>query len=390
MMNDGSRIQYPPRPAPNTSENPVSEKSFQGTPTQTSETPNPKPTIEEAIQKNQDRYGMSLINKVMQGLRSVMLQRSGDTAQTRASSRAQLGQELSLFEKVFLAHFESGAVVGNALPPGLEKFLKKGVQEWSGFFNNLTPFTQKKILPMAEIQTLLFRGVIQTSKEGKNLTWLVADIQLPAQKGRLQPTWEKFARILVSGESAAESALLQKTLSLLQKNPGEALPLSEFAELLPQKNGGLECETLSYKIVDSNAITAENKVIAESYQSPEQVRMASMREGTRQSTPGIALDARTEALMASQHLQGHSSGTFPGNLPASLRSSADMQKKKEARDEERLNEKASSQLPPFLLNPSKYRMPTFRGKPRWYIVFFYSILGIVSIVACYSIVRHFL
>ena len=381
-MNDGSRIQHPNRPVAHTHEHAGHEDVVD--PSHKQATPGTH-TVEETIQKNHDRYGMSLINKVMQGLRSLMLQRSGDTAQARAAGRAQLGQELSLFEKVFLAHFESGALLGDKLPPGLEKFLKKGEQEWSGFFNNLAPFAQKKSVPMSDIQALLFRGVTQTSpasKEGKNLTWLIVDMQLPAQPGRLQPTLEKFVRILLPADSAA----LQKTLDqLIQKNPGDTLSLSQLSDLLNQRNGSLECESLSYKIVDSKAVTAENKAIAESYQSPEQLRMASVREGTRQSTPGIALDARTEALMASQHL-GHSQGSFIG----SIKSSGNILKKKAAGEEEKSSENLQTQVPPYLLNLPKSRLPSFRGKPKWYIAFIYSVISTLVIIGAYYIVRHLL
>ncbi|QQR79986.1 MAG: hypothetical protein IPJ69_11675 [Deltaproteobacteria bacterium] len=370
--------------------------------------------VQQTIEQNHDRYGSQLVNRVMRGLSALMLHRGGRAADvaSRSSPSSHADsldsmilkdgklvstkgsksdsptirhskdiskQELSAFEKVFLAHFESGAAIGEKLPPGIQKFLKKGTQEWVGFFNHLAPFAMKKSVKAGDIQSVIFRGVLEEVVDGKKQIFLISDVTLPAQPGRLQKTVEKFVRIALPEQ---QDILLQLLNELSQKNSGDALP-TEFTNLLAKlgSEGLFSYEALSHRIMDASAVTNENKFLAETYQSPDQVRLSSMREGTRQSTQGIALDARTEALMVSQHL--------PGSLSMSPKTLGPM-KKKNGGDEERFLENPLIQIPPYLLNLPKSRLPSFKGKPKWYIAFIYSIVSTLVLIGVSYILRHLL
>lgn len=198
-------------------------------------------------------------------------------------------EALSLFEKVFLARFEGGASLeeGAQLGEGQQaKFAAKSEKAWGEFFQKFLPFTLTKTVPLSEIRALIYRGFVKLQgkgdAKGEVTGELISDLKLASGKT------DKFARLEVQGGKVLEE--------LASKMPGDMLATALIAEWI----GGPELayQALSHKVVNPEMAKLASNPAVESYQSPEAARETAIREGVRESTPGIALSARTEQLMA--------------------------------------------------------------------------------------------
>jgi hypothetical protein len=70
-------------------------------------------------------------------------------------------EELSLFERIFMAHFEGGIPVGEKLAAGQFKFLSKSEKAWVEFFQKFLPFTLEKKVKTGDVEMLVFRGFFE-------------------------------------------------------------------------------------------------------------------------------------------------------------------------------------------------------------------------------------
>ncbi len=207
----------------------------------------------------------------------------------------ELKEALSLFEKVFMARFEGGASLeeGAKLQPGQAKFMQKSEKSWAEFFQKFIPFTLTKKVPLADVEALVYRGLVTTTSKGnvkgaaaaEPKGELISDLKLASGKT------DKFARLEIQGNKVLEE--------LASKMPGDVLATALIAEWV----GGpdLAYQALSHKIVNPDMAKNDPNPAVESYQSPEASKEAAIREGVREARPGIALDARTEELVA-RHL----------------------------------------------------------------------------------------
>jgi hypothetical protein len=190
-----------------------------------------------------------------------------------AAAAAKVAEALTLFEKIFLARFEGGLPLGEKLDPGQFKFLPKTDEEWAAFFQKFLPFALQKTVNVADLEALIFRGLL------KNI--MISDLKF------LDGKTDKFARLEIHG-----TEILKRLASMM---PGELLARALVAEWM----GGPEFAylALSHKVVNPEAMEKGASPIAEAYQSPGEMKEAAIREGAREATRGIALDARTEQLI---------------------------------------------------------------------------------------------
>ncbi len=234
--------------------------------------------------KKVDHFGLKELNEVMQQMKGMVIrpekQHELAARQTKQQGGVQqkAGQqekaELTAFEKVFVAHFDGGEKLGQALPQGKFRFLGKTENEWKGFFQRFLPFTASKKVPASELEAMIYRGVLNED------ALLISDLKFVNGKT------DKFARLEIQG-----SELLQ---TLSQTLPGDVLAQAVIAEIV----GGPELAylTLSHRVVNPEAVKGNS--IAEAYQSPKERKSQLIREGTKQTTQGMALSAKTEQLMA--------------------------------------------------------------------------------------------
>ncbi len=331
--------------------------------------------------------------------------------QARLSPSAAGNQDLSSFEKSFLAHFEGGALLGEKLPPGLQRFLKKAIQEWKALFAHLAPFETKKSAKASDLQAVIFRGLVE-AEGGQGAPLLIADLKLPAAPGRLQPTWEKLVRLALSSTGGSIEAQNSLFTAFTGMNPGEALPEALVRELIAFLGSEISYTALSHRVTDPQAVNDQNRAIVESYQSPEQVLENALREGSRRATPGIALDARTERLMAEtldfprfseSRIEGGAEDkgivserpdasvpTDPRSPESTRTAKGSSSKRKNLWGKFPNQESGDPSFPLLLPWLQKSNPQSFRGRPRWYIAFSYGIIGLAAVIGFYYLARHFL
>lgn len=191
-------------------------------------------------------------------------------------------EDLTLFEKIVLARFEEGMVLGEKLEKGEARFLKKTEQGWTEFFQRFLPFTLERRAHVADLKSLIYRGLLKEAGQRPEQGTLVSDLKFLS--GKL----DKFARLQVQGSRILEE--------ISRKMPGDELAQAMIAELA----GGTELvyKALSHRIVNPEAARDLAGAAAASYKSPEKEKEAAIREGTRDESLGIALSARTEQLIA--------------------------------------------------------------------------------------------
>lgn len=202
-------------------------------------------------------------------------------------ARSERGEFLSLFEKIFLTHFEGGVPLGELLEKGKFKFLVKSEKAWMEFFQRFLPFTFSRTISFSELKALIFRGLLQESGKAQQaeVATLISDLQF------LNGKTDKFARLPVRGLD-----VLQKIASLM---PGDMLMTSLLPEILDRSGQSeLQYLSLSHKIVNPDTVKESPSDIALAYQSPQEMKRAAIREGVRDVTQGIALEARTERMIA--------------------------------------------------------------------------------------------
>lgn len=313
------------------------------------------------------------------------------TPSSSASSGGGEVPEISLFEKIFLAHFEGGIpVASDKLGKGEFRFLAKTEKGWTEFFQKFAAFALLKTAKAGDVQSLVFRGLLKPdgtlTKEAKALLAqspmvLVSDLKLRDGKT------DKFARLAVAS-SSSNDPLLQ---ILSKMAPGEVVSPEVFAELLQAMGGGEEFSylALSHKIVNPDMARADPSAATQAYQSPEQMRETAMREGHREATQGIALSAKTERMVAERldiDLKARNeigldrrAGVI-GGLPAEQSGWLGKKKKRSGLD--------SSVFVPWYQHV--FRPQKFKGKPRWWVPFTYVLAGTVGVLAAYYAFRFWM
>ncbi len=234
------------------------------------------------------REGRMIIADAERLAGALRTERSGETAPSREApptgrggmagvlKGGKGGEELTLFEKVFLARFGEAVILGEKLEKGQFRFLVKTEKAWGEFFQRFLAFTEQKTAKTAEVESLVYRGLLNSS--------LISDLKFLS--GRI----EKFARLQIQS-----SQVLQKLASLV---PGDVVAQAMLASFL----GGPEFAylALSHRIVNPEAAREGEGTLVEAYKSPEQMKGEAIREGVRDVRQGIALSARTEQLIAKQ------------------------------------------------------------------------------------------
>lgn len=241
--------------------------------------------------KDSDRYSPKVLNRVLQTLKSMIGLRP-DRASQLAARRDQQ-EELSPFEKSFLAHFEGGEPLGEKLSPGEAKFLEKSEKAWAEFFQRFLPFTAEKKAKVSDLEALIYRGLLKQAGLRAEKGTLISDLKF------LSGRTDKFARLEIQGSKVLEQ--------LAEKVPGDLLAQAIVASFL--EGPEFAYQSLSHRIVNPEALKEFRSALAEAYQSPERMKEAAIREGTKETRQGIALSARTEQLI-SERLG------LPGILPA--------------------------------------------------------------------------
>lgn len=209
--------------------------------------------------------------------------RTGEAHQAGELRQAGEMRDLSLFEKIFMAHFEGGIPVGERLENGQFRFLAKSEKGWVEFFQKFLAFTMDRKGNLNNVQALVVRGLLKTV--------LVSDLKFADGKT------DKFVRLLIHNPE-----VMQKIASMA---PGEVIShdlLMQWAEAF----GGPEFiyQALSHRVVNPEAAggalaaQASQSQIAQAYRTPEEMKAAAIREGVRDATQGIALSARTEQAVA--------------------------------------------------------------------------------------------
>lgn len=206
-------------------------------------------------------------------------------------------EELNLFEKIFLAHFQGNIPLGDALAKGQFKFLPKSEQAWMEFFKTFLAFTMLKEGNVGDVQSLIFRGLMTPqgtlTPEAKTLLAQAKAVLVSDLKFENGAT-DKFARLAVMSEPMLHA--------LSKMAPGDVMShelLAQLASQMPSAAGeGFSYLSLSHKVVNPDMIQAAPSAIAEAYQSPEKMKEKAIREGVREVTSGIALSAKTEQMIA--------------------------------------------------------------------------------------------
>jgi hypothetical protein len=319
-------------------------------------------------------------------------------AQLRAAMGEALSQEeLNLFERVFMAHFEGGIPLGEHLQPGQLKFLGKSEKAWMEFFHRFAPFTFQKKTSQGDVQFLVFRGLFQDAKGQQQAKsgqkdqtpaglFLVSDMKFADGKT------DKFARLLIQGEGLGQT--------VGEHQPGDVLGKELLAQIA-EKLGGEEFSylSLSHKVVNPEMGETAKNPLAEAYKSPEQVKDAAIREGTRESNLGIALSARTEQLIAEKlELNLKPRGDLgdmtaagrkgaEGKAPAGVELGGLFADKKKRRGQGGGTDEGGDSATPYLpwwLAATKPKK--FKGKPRWWVPFLYFLgASAVALAAVYAI-----
>lgn len=322
---------------------------------------------------------------------------------SQAAVSAEEAPELSPFEKIFLAHFEGGIpVASETLGKGEFRFLAKTEKGWAEFFQKFAAFALLKSAKAGDVQSIVFRGLIKPdgtlTKEAKALLAqspmvLVSDLKFMDGKT------DKFARLAVA--SAAGGDPLLQILSKMA--PGEVVSPEVFAELLQAMGGGEEFSylALSHKIVNPDMARADPSAATQAYQSPEQMRETAMREGHREATPGIALSAKTERMVAERldiDLKARTeigldrrTGVIAG-LPGEQTGLFGKKKKRSGLWEESTKSGDeggdSSVFVPWYQHV--FRPQKFKGKPRWWVPFTYALVGSAALLAAYYAFRFWM
>jgi hypothetical protein len=305
-------------------------------------------------------------------------------AEAAAHLKAALGgalskEEMNLFERLFMAHFEGGIPIGEKLEAGQFKFLAKSEKAWMEFFKKFAPFTFEKKANLGDVQLLVFRGLVKDMPKGAQgeasktpLLFLVSDMKFADGKT------DKFARLLLQGQGLAQT--------MSERQPGEVLGKALLAQIASSL-GGEEFSylSLSHRVVNPDMPEVLKNPIAEAYRSPEQMKQQAIREGTKDFSLGIALPARTEQLIAEKldiNLKPQARGDLGdlggvGRRGVEGRASADIQlgggwlggRRKKGRGEE--GDESSDQTPyvPWWLAVTRPKQ--FKGKPRWWVPFLY-------------------
>ncbi len=312
------------------------------------------------------------------------------------TGKAETHSELSLFEKVFLAHFEGGLpVTPEMLQEGHFKFLPKTEQSWADFFKAFAAFTLLKGVKAGDIQALVFRGLMtpegKLTPEAKALLTqakgvLVSDLKLEGGQT------DKFARLAIMSEP------MMKELSKL--SPGDVITQSVFADLVKQMGGDdLQYLSLSHKVVNPDMAKAFPSAATEAYQSPEKMRETALREGMRDATPGIALSAKTEQMIA-KHLD---IDLKPGRVEIGMdRRGGEMVKGAGSASAGLLGDKKKrrggsgagnddSDSPVFVpWYQHVFPRKTFKGKPRWWVPLIYFVTTSAIVFSLIYIFRYWM
>jgi hypothetical protein len=320
-------------------------------------------------------------------------------AQLREALASLTREELSAFEKIFMAHFEGGLSIGEKLQAGQFKFLTKSEKAWAEFFQRFAPFALEKKVKAGDIEMLVFRGLFKDTPQqqatkgeagGKApLLFLVSDMKFPDGKT------DKFARLQIQGQE------LLQTMS--EQQPGSVLG-KDLLTRIAEKLGGEEFSylSLSHRIVNPDMVDKTKNPIAEAYRTPEQMKEAAIREGTRDVSQGIALAARTEQLIAEKldiNLK-----QARGDLGAVERRGGEGQgmpgvdlgglflgkKKKKGMGTGAGYDETGGQTPyvPWWL--AMTRPKKFKGKPRWWVPFLYFLGASALALAAVYAVRYWM
>jgi hypothetical protein len=242
---------------------------------------------------------------------------------------------------------------------------------------------------------LVFRGLFkdtpqQQAAKGEAgqkapLLFLVSDMKF------LDGKTDKFARLQIQGQE------LLQTMS--EQQPGDVLGKDMLARIV-EKLGGEEFSylSLSHRIVNPDMVDKTKNPIAEAYRTPEQMKDAAIREGTRESNLGIALSARTEQLIA-EKLDINLKQTR-GELAAAERRGGEGQgmpgvdlgglflgkKKKRGMGTGAGYDETGGQSPyvPWWLAMTQPKK--FKGKPRWWVPFLYFLgASALALAAVYAV-----
>ena len=286
---------------------------------------------------------------------------------------------LTLLEKIFLAHFEEGAPLGEILAQGKFKFLPKPEKSWKEFFQRFLPFTLEKKANVSDLEAIIYRGLLQNT--------LISDLKFLSGKT------DKFTRLQIQG-----SQILQKLASLM---PGDVVAqalIAELAELI----GGPEFAylALSHKVVNPEMVDKGQSPIAEAYQSPEQMKQAAIKEGVREASQGIALDARTEQLIAERldldlkavrgdtTIDASKKEAVPGGVGEKLGGLLFKKRRKGLFGGWETGGDAGPVFVPWyqlIFRPKKYK-----GKPRWWVPLIYFVTASSLALAAFYVFKFLL
>jgi len=226
------------------------------------------------------------------------------------------------------------------------------------------------------------KGQQEAKGEKAPVLFLVSDMKF------LDGKTDKFARLQIQGQD------LLQTMS--QQNPGDVLGKDMLAQIA-EKLGGEEFSylSLSHRIVNPDMVDKTKNPIAEAYRTPEQMKDAAIREGTRDVSQGIALSARTEQLIAEKldinlkQSRGElgaverRGGEGQGKPGVDLGGLFLGKKKKKGMGTGYEDTSGQSPYVPWWLAPMTPKK--FKGKPRWWVPFLYflgaSVLGLAAVYA---------
>ena len=241
-----------------------------------------------------------------------------------------------IVEKIFLAHFEGGAGLGEKLAPGEAKFLPKSEEAWAEFFQRFLPFTQEKKGKVSDLEALVFRGILKKAGAQGEKGVLISDLKFLGGKS------DKFARLDLSAfKGVPASVIVEKLASLV---PGDLLAQAVLAEWIAGPE--FAYQSLSHRVVNPETMTLFRSAIAEAYRSPEEARREAFK-GAPEPTRGIAMSARTEQFVAER--------LGLGTLPPRRKRPAD-------------EEGAPVFVPWYQL---LFRPKKIKGKPRWWVPLLY-------------------
>lgn len=207
-----------------------------------------------------DRYSAKILNEVLEKLKEFK----------------------TPFERLLLDRLEGRTEPAQRLEAGQSKFLEKTEKAWIEFFQKFVAFTLTKTAQIGDLEAMIYRGLMKGAGEEPKGT-LVSDLKFTDGKT------DKFARLEVQGSTILEQ--------LASRMPGDLLARALVAEWI----GGPEFAylALSHKVVNPDWKRGEKEgLLASAYRSPDETKGEKIREGSSQVSQGIALDARTEQLIA--------------------------------------------------------------------------------------------